>query len=289
MNVGFVGLGIMGSRMAANILSRGYSLAVFNRTRERATALLADGATWFDTPAELAVDADVVITMLSDPDAVSSAALGPDGLLHRLRPGAFWINTTTVNPSFARMMESKSHARGVRYLDAPVSGSREPAARGELLFMVGADAADLEACRPLMLTMGNRIAHVGGAGFGSSLKMINNLIGAVAMAGFAEGAALGGALGISPGTIFDVMTGGPMLAPFIATKRHRIESLDFDTEFSLRLLQKDLHLASVTAYESGAALPVVNAAKEVYRLAARAGYSEVDFSALYAYLLRHAD
>ena len=89
--------------------------------------------------------------------------------------------------------------------------------------------------------MGNRIAHVGGPGFGSSLKMINNLIGAVALAGFAEGAALGESLGISPATIFDVMTGGPMLAPFIAAKRHRIEARDFDTEFSLRLLQKDLH------------------------------------------------
>jgi 3-hydroxyisobutyrate dehydrogenase/glyoxylate/succinic semialdehyde reductase len=289
MKVGFIGLGIMGSRMAANIQVRGYPLVVFNRTPERATPLLATGATWADSPAELAAGVDVVITMLSDPDAVATAALGPDGLLHRLRAGGLWMNCTTVNPSFARLMDAKSRSRGVHYVDAPVAGSREPAARAELLFLVGGDAADLEACRRLLLTMGNRIIHVGGAGLGSSLKMINNLIGAVAMAGFAEGAALGQALGIAPQTIFDAMTGGPMMAPFIAAKRHKIESRDFETEFSMRWLQKDLHLAALTAYEAGTAMPVANAAKELYRLAVRGGYADQDFSALYAFLTERPD
>jgi 3-hydroxyisobutyrate dehydrogenase-like beta-hydroxyacid dehydrogenase len=287
MKVGFIGLGIMGSRMAANIQARGNPLVVFNRTADRATPLLATGATWAASPAELAANVDVVITMLSEPETVETAALGPDGLLHRLRPGGLWINCSTVNPSFARLMDEKSRSRGVRYLDAPVTGSKEPAARAELTFFIGGAAADLDACRVLLLKMGNRIVHVGGAGMGSALKMINNLLGGVAMAAFAEAASLGQAFGISPATIFDAMIGGPMLAPGIAAKRERIETHDFEAEFSMRWLQKDLHLASLTAYEAGTAMPVVNAAKELYRLAMRAGYADQDFSAIYAFLAEH--
>jgi 3-hydroxyisobutyrate dehydrogenase-like beta-hydroxyacid dehydrogenase len=289
MKVGFIGLGIMGSRMAANIQARGYALVVFNRTVARATPLIATGATWADSPAEVAADADVVITMLPDPETVATAALGADGLLHRLRAGGIWINCGTVNPSFARLMASKSRSRGVRYLDAPCTGTKEPAARGELTFFIGGEAADLDTCRPLLLAMGKRIVYVGEAGMGSALKMINNLVGAVSMAAFAEGAALGQTFGLTPDVIFEAMTGGPMLAPFIAAKRPLIESRAFETEFSMRWLQKDLHLATLTAYEAGTAMPVVNVAKELYRLAMRAGYADQDFSALYAFLTQRPD
>jgi 3-hydroxyisobutyrate dehydrogenase-like beta-hydroxyacid dehydrogenase len=284
MKVGFIGLGIMGTRMAANLQARGHRLVVFNRTPERAQPLVATGATWAPSPAEVAADVDVVITMLSDPDAVAEAALGPDGLLHRLRPGNMWINSSTVNPSFARQMDARSRSRGVHYLDAPVSGSKDVAARAELTFMVGGDPADLEACRPLLSGMGVRIVHVGGPGMGSSLKLVSNLLGGVAMAAFAEGAALGQALGIAPQTIFDTLGGGPMVAPLIAAKRHKIEQGDFDPEFAMRWLQKDLHLASVSGYEVGSPMPVVNAAKELYRLAMRDGHADQDFSAICAFV-----
>lgn len=284
MNVGFIGLGIMGSRMAANLQAHGHVLVVTNRTAERAAPLVENGAIWAESPAAVAARADIVFTMLSEPHVVSEAALGRDGLLHRLRPGGLWINCTTVDPAFARQMDAKTRARGVRYLDAPVTGSREPAARGDLVFIVGGDVTDLESCRSLLQAMGSRIVHVGGVGMGSSMKIINNLIGGVAMAGFAEGAALGAALGITPETIFEVMTGGVMLAPFIALKHTKIETRDFDTEFSTRWLNKDLHLATITAYEAGTAMPVVNAAKELYRLAASAGYADEDFSSVYAFL-----
>jgi 3-hydroxyisobutyrate dehydrogenase-like beta-hydroxyacid dehydrogenase len=284
LKVGFIGLGIMGSRMAANLQARGYSLIVFNRTRNKAEALLRGGATWGTTPVGVAEKADVLFTMLANPEAVEAAALGTEGFLRALRPGSIWVNSSTVNPSFARRMAEEARANGVRYLDAPVTGSRDAAAGAQLLFLVGGDATDLEVCRPLLSSMGKRIVHVGGHGLGSALKMVNNLLGAVSMAAFAEGAALGEALGVPRQTIFDTLLGGPMVAPVVAAKRGKIEREDYEADFSMRWMQKDLHLASISGYEAGVALPVVNVTKEIYRLAMREGYADQDFVAIYAFL-----
>lgn len=284
LKVGFIGLGIMGSRMAANLQARGYKLVVFNRTREKAEALLRGGAMWGKTPVGVAEEADILVTMLANPETVEAAALGPDGFLRALRPGAIWINSSTVNPSFARRMAEEARANGVRYLDAPVTGSKDVAADGKLLFLVGGDATDLEVCRPLLASMGSRIVHVGARGLGSALKMVNNLLGAVSMAAFAEGAALGQALGVPRQTIFDTLLGGPMVAPVVGGKRARLEHGDYDADFSMRWMQKDLHLASVSGYEAGVPMPVVNVTKELYRLAMRDGYADQDYGAIYAYL-----
>jgi 3-hydroxyisobutyrate dehydrogenase/glyoxylate/succinic semialdehyde reductase len=284
LRIGFIGLGIMGSRMAANLRSHGYELAVFNRTPDKAEPLLRAGATWGNSPAAVAAEADVLVTMLAHPEAVAAAATGAAGFLSALRPGSIWVNCSTVNPSFARQMEEQAAARRVRYLDAPVTGSKEAAARGDLIFLVGGDAADLEVCRPLLVCMGTRIVHVGGPGLGSALKMVNNLLGALAMAAFAEGAALGQALGVSRQIIFDTLIGGPMVAPLISAKRAKIEREDYTPDFSLRWIQKDLHLASISAYEAGVPMPVANVAKEIYQLAIREGYADQDFAALYAFL-----
>ena len=169
-------------------------------------------------------------------------------------------------------------------------GVKDVAARAELMFLVGGDPADLEACRPLLTCMGKRIVRVGDIGLGSSLKMVNNLLLAVAMEAFAEGAALGQALGIPRETIFDTLVGGPIVPPFLAAKRNRIDRDDYtDADFSLRWIQKDLHLAAVSAYEAGVAMPLVNAAKEIYRLAMRRGLADLDFSAIYSFLNQPAD
>jgi 3-hydroxyisobutyrate dehydrogenase/glyoxylate/succinic semialdehyde reductase len=288
MTVGFIGLGIMGSRMAANQRAHGYDLIVFNRTRDSAEALLRDGAKWGSSPTALARQVDVLVTMLPNPEAVKASALDADGFLHGLRPGSIWVNCGTVNPSFAREMAAAARLKRVRYLDAPVAGSKDVAGRGELLFMVGGDDADLEVCRPLLLGMGQRIVHVGAIGLGSALKMVNNLLGAVAMAAFAEGAALGQALGVPRDVIFDTLLGGPMTPPMLSAKRTKIEQGSYDADFSLRWMQKDLHLASVSAYEAGVAMPVVNVTKEIYRLAMQDGLADLDFSAVYR-LLNHAE
>ena len=282
--VGFIGLGIMGSRMAANLQARGYKLIVFNRTRDKAEALLQGGAKWGNTPAGVGAEADILFTMLANPEAVEAAALGPQGFLRALRPGSIWVNSSTVNPSFARRMAVEARTNGVRYLDAPVTGSKDAAAGAELLFMVGGDAADLEVCRRLLSSMSKRIVHVGGHGLGSALKMVNNLLGAVAMAAFAEGAALGQALGVPRQTIFDALLGGPMVAPIVAAKRDKIETENYEADFSMRWMQKDLHLASISGYEAGVPLPVVNVTKELYRLAMRDGYADRDYGSIYAFL-----
>jgi 3-hydroxyisobutyrate dehydrogenase/glyoxylate/succinic semialdehyde reductase len=273
----------MGSRMAANLLAHNHEVIVFNRTRDKAEPLLRQGATWGSSPVGVAAQVDVLFTMLANPEAVESSALGAQGFLRALRPGSIWVNTSTVNPSFARRMAEQAHALGVRYLDAPVAGSKDAAAGAQLVFMVGGDAADLETCRPLISAMGKRIVHVGGHGLGSALKMVNNLLGAVAMAAFAEGAALGRALGVPAQTIFDELLSSPMLAPVVAAKRSKFERGDYEPDFSMRWMHKDLHLASVSGYEAEISLPVVNIAKESYAQAMREGYADRDYGAIYKF------
>jgi 3-hydroxyisobutyrate dehydrogenase/glyoxylate/succinic semialdehyde reductase len=289
MKIGFIGLGIMGSRMAANLQKHGCSLVVFNRTRAKAEPLLGPCGTFADSPAKLAQQVDVLFTMLADPGAVEQAALGDNGFLDHLPPDALWIDCSSVNPSFSKKMVAEATRRHVHFVDAPVTGSAAVAADAKLVFWVGAEVADLEAIRSLLLCMGNKIVHVGGHGAGTSMKTVVNLLLGNAMAAFAEGMALGEGLGISRKVLFDSLLGTPAVAPFIALKREKIESGNYEAEFPLRWMQKDLHLASVSAYESGVAMPVTNAAKELYRLAMMEGHSIQDFSALYAYLASGGD
>src|SRR5213593_3087881 len=290
MKIGFIGLGIMGTRMAANLQKHGHSLVVFNRTREKAEPLVAEGATWADSPAALALQVEVIFTMLAYPDAVEEAALGEDGFLRYPQPGQMWIDCSTVNPSFSRKMAAEANARGVAFLGAPVTGSKGQAELAKLTFWVGGEESDLETCRPLLECMGNRIVHCGGPGTGASLKMVMNQLLGTTMAVFAEGLILGESLGLSREVLFEALLGGPAAAPFLALKRERIENGNYEpADFPLRWLQKDLHLAAVSAYETGAAMPLTNAAKELYRLPIRDGRGSEDFSAIYDYLARNQD
>ena len=140
MKIGFIGLGIMGSRMAANLQKRGHSLVVFNRTREKADPLVAEGARWADSPAALAPQVEVIFTMLAHPDAVDEVVLGTDGILSHLGPGQMWVDCSTVNPSFSRKMAAQAQAKDIRFLGAPVTGSKGQAAGAKLTFWVGGEA-----------------------------------------------------------------------------------------------------------------------------------------------------
>jgi 3-hydroxyisobutyrate dehydrogenase-like beta-hydroxyacid dehydrogenase len=284
MKIGFIGLGIMGSRMAANLQKHGHDLVMFNRTRAKAQPLIDKGATFAESPAKAAEQVDILFTMLAHPDAVEQAALGRDGFLSHLKPNALWIDCSSVNPSFSKKMAAEAARREVHFVDAPVTGSAPVAAEAKLVFWVGADGADLEKIRPLLLCMGNKIVHAGGHGTGTSMKMVINLLLGNAMAAFAEAMALGEGLGLSQKMLFDSLLGTPAVAPFLASKRQKIESGNYEAEFPLRWMQKDMHLASVSAYESGVAMPLTNAAKELYRLAMREGHASQDFSAIYDYL-----
>ena len=280
MKIGFIGLGIMGSRMAANLQKHGYSLVVFNRTRAKAEPLLGPCGTFSDSPAKLAEQVDVLFTMLAHPGAVEQAALGADGFLNHLRPNSLWADCSSVNPSFSKKMAAEAARREVHFVDAPVTGSAAPAAEGKLIFWVGADTADLERIRPLLLCMGNNIVHAGGNGMGTSVKMVVNLLLGTGMAAFAEAIALGEGLGLSSKILFDSLLGTAAVAPFLTAKREKIESGNYDAEFPLRWMQKDMQLASVSAYESGVAIPLTNVTKEIYRLAMRGGHDTEDFSAI---------
>jgi 3-hydroxyisobutyrate dehydrogenase/glyoxylate/succinic semialdehyde reductase len=283
MKIGFIGLGIMGSRMAANLQKHGHSLVVFNRTRAKAQSLLDRGGTFAKSPAKLAEQVDVLFTMLAHPDAVEQAALDPNGFLSHLKPDALWVDCSSVNPSFSKKVAAAAAARQVRFIDAPVTGSAPVAEEGKLVFWVGGDATDVEAIRPLLLCMGSKIVHLGGYGMGTSMKMVINLLLGTGMAAFAEAMALGEGLGISQKMLFDSLLSTPTVAPFLALKREKIESGNYETEFPLRWMQKDMHLASLSAYEAGVAMPLTNITKEIYRLAMRGGHDTEDFSAIYEF------
>src|SRR5882762_2275613 len=155
MKIGFIGLGIMGSRMAANLQKHGSSLVVFNRTRAKAELLLGPCGTFSDSPAKVADQVDILFTMLANPEAVEEVALRANGFLNYLRPNALWIDCSSVNPSFSKKMTAAA-ARQIHFIDAPVTGSAEAAVEGKLVFWVGGEDADLERIRLLLLCMGNK-------------------------------------------------------------------------------------------------------------------------------------
>ena len=281
MTIGFIGLGIMGSRMAHNLRQNDVPLMVHNRSRPKADDLLNAGATWANTPAEMAASTSTVFTMLAHPDAVRSVAFGESGFLDQLAPGALWIDCTTTNPRFAREMAAAAAERNVRFLDAPVAGTKPHAANAELTFIVGGEADDLTEIRPYLEMMGNRIAHVGEVGMGISLKVVVNALLASAMATFAEAVALGRGLGLTEETLLNVLVGGPVVAPFMGMKKEMIASGEYDTQFKLSSIKKDVQMASLAAYEAGVPVPLIEATKALYQSAERQGLGDTDFSAIY--------
>lgn len=284
MKIGFIGLGIMGSRMAANLVENGYDLIVYNRTKEKAEELLKNGASWAESPKEVGEQVDILISMLENPDVVEKLALGADGFLKSMKENTLWIDSSTVNPSFSKRMDEESKNHGIRFMDAPVSGSKQPAAEGSLLFLVGGEQSDFEEAKPLLLKMGKDAKHIGEAGKGSAMKiMINQLLGQSILA-FSESLNLGMAMGIDKKTGMDVLLNTPVTAPILDLFRSRIENNEYEANFPLKHLQKDLHLFTETAYELEQPSPLTNTAKEVYGMAKFKKMGDLDFTAVFKYL-----
>jgi 3-hydroxyisobutyrate dehydrogenase/glyoxylate/succinic semialdehyde reductase len=279
--IGFIGLGIMGSRMAANLQKNDFELIVYNRSAEKGTALVQNGAQRAENVVAAAQASDLLVTMLSDPIAVKQTALGPTGFLDHLRSGAIWMDCSTVNPSFSREMAETAGRRNIRFLDAPVAGTKGPAQAGELVFLVGGDEDVVRDCAPYFSAMGRKVIHVGGPGMGSSMKMVFNMLLGSAMETFAEALGLGHALGIAEDKLLEVLIGSPVTAPFIGLKKDKISRGDFEADFPLKWMHKDLQLAAVSAYETATSLPVLNAVKEVYARAKQEDLGDLDFSAVY--------
>lgn len=289
MKIAFLGLGIMGSRMATNLLKAGFTLHVYNRTPEKAAALVQAGASLAGSPAEAVRECEVVITMLDRPETVERIAFGDQGFVEAVRPGTLWMECSTVNPSFSRRMADQALAKGLRFLDTPVAGSRIPAEKGELVFFAGGETQNVDQARPLMEAMGKEILHLGGTGMGAAYKMVYNLLIGAANLAFAEALVLGESLGFSRQFLTDRLLASPVVAPAVAAKRSKIEQGDYEAEFSIRLQRKDLQLIAQTAYEQGVPLPGGNMVKEVLAMAEQAGWGELDYSALSDFLKNPRD
>jgi len=285
MRIGFIGMGIMGRRMAANLANAGYELKVYNRTRIKPLPFLClNNVQSVESAKEAAASSDVVFTMLSTPEVVDDVAAGADGFLTALPSDSIWVDSSTVNPSFSRKMADLCKEQNIRFLDAPVAGSKMPAEQGELLFLVGGDASAVKECAPLFETMGKKYIHAGENGMGASFKMVFNLLLGEAMMAFSEGLVLGEALGLSREMMLDVLLQSPVAAPFLGGKRKKLESGDYEPEFPLQWMQKDLHLAAQSGFEKNKALPALNGIKEIFALAKQNGWAEKDFSSIYEFL-----
>lgn len=285
--IGFIGLGIMGSRMAINLLDAGYELVVYNRTKDKAEPLLVKGAQWGESPKQVAEQSDILITMLAKPEAVEEVALSKDGFLDGLSPGNLWIDSSTVHPSFTLKMAEEAKSRDIRFLDAPVAGSKIPAEKGELVFFVGGSDPDFNEARPLFDIMGKASNHMGENSQGTSMKVLVNIMLAQSMATFSETVSLGEAMGLDKETVVNTLLGGATTAPFLQGKKEKLLSNTFEVEFPLEHMQKDLQLAAQTAYENNIALPIANVTKEMYALAKQNGLGKEDFSAIYRLFSHH--
>ncbi|HSD63606.1 MAG TPA: NAD(P)-dependent oxidoreductase, partial [Ignavibacteriaceae bacterium] len=234
MRIGFIGTGIMGSRMAHNLLRNNYELIVHNRTKEKAEQLINEGAEWADSAFDTGKNADILFSMLGNPEAVEEMALHKNGFLAGMKKHALWVDCSTVNPSFSKEMSMKAGEKGIRFIDAPVAGTKQPAEKGELIFFVGGNRKDYEEIKPLLEKMGKKILHLGETGKGTSMKMIVNLLLGASMASFSEAMVLGKALGFDKDTLFNTLLGGAVTAPYLSAKKEKFATDKYETEFPLQ-------------------------------------------------------
>jgi 2-hydroxy-3-oxopropionate reductase len=238
--VGVIGLGVMGRPMAANLLAAGFDLVVHNRSPAPQQALVEQGARGADSPAALARDVDVVVTMLADDAAVRAVLDGPDGVIANARGGALVIDMSTVSPALSRELAATAATRGIRMLDAPVSGGDVGARQGTLSIMAGGEAADVEHARPLFDVLGSRVTHVGPAGAGQVAKACNQVLVAITFAGIAEALVLGSKLGVEPAKLLDALSGGMAANRIMELRRSNFLDHDFAPGFKVDLHHKDL-------------------------------------------------
>jgi len=269
----------MGRGMARNFLTKGYPLTVWNRTRAAASPLEADGAEVAATPRELAARSDVLFTSLSTPDAVEGICLGPEGLLSGARTGTRWIETSTVGSSASLRFAKAAAAVGVRYLEAPVTGSKNGARDGTLLVMAGGERDVFEECRALLDVFASRSIYIGPHGSAAVMKLIGNAIISFMLEGLAEGAVLGEKAGISLETILEVVQASGFASPYWAFKGGAMMRRDFETHFSIDLLHKDQALALAEGAARRVALPGLATIHQVTGMVRALGFGNEDIAA----------
>lgn len=286
-SVALLGLGTMGRGMAMNLLKAGYPLTVWNRTPARAEPFAELGATIAKTPALAAQNADVVFAMLSDDDASRAAWLGEDGALAAMPSGAIAVESSTLSPQWIAELATEARNRGVRMVEAPVTGSRVQAEGGELTFLVGADEAVLDAVAPVMRCMSKEIVHLGPVGSGAQLKLINNFLCGVQATSFAEALRWIEQTGLQRDAALAFLKKGAPGSNIIAAMADRMTQGKYDVNFLLRLMEKDLRYAHAAASELGIELSTSSPAEALFRAAREQGLGEKDMSAVVEAI--HAD
>ncbi len=261
--VAFVGLGLMGRPMAANLLAGGHEVVVANRSPEPVAALEAAGAVGAASPAEAARGADAAITMLPDGPTVQALMEGEDGILAALPEGALAIDMSTVAPAEARQLAAAAAERGVGFLDAPVSGGDAGARAGTLTIMVGGELADFARALPLFEAMGSSVTHVGPAGAGQVVKACNQVAVALILEGLVEAVTLGAAAGIEPETVLGVLAGGMVGGRMLEARGPALVSREHEPGFRLEHHLKDLGIALAEARERGVELPATPVVKQL--------------------------
>ena len=279
--VGFIGLGIMGASMAGHLLRGGHSLHVYNRTPSRAEPLLAAGAHWHDSPGAVAAAADVVITMVGTPDDVEAIYLGSDGIVAKARQGAILIDMTTSSPALAERIAAAAAARGLRALDAPVSGGDVGAREAKLSIMVGGDEEAFRGAQPVLALMGTKIVRQGGPGAGQHTKLCNQIVIASTMLGVCEGLAYAQRSGLDAPTVLESIGGGAAGSFLLNNLGPRILRGDFAPGFMIDHLVKDLRIAHGESERLALDLPGLALALRQYEALAEAGEGRSGTQALY--------
>src|SRR5436190_1119530 len=281
MRVGFIGLGIMGSRMAANLHRAGHGLVVYNRTRATADAWAQDhGATVAATPAEAAAEAEVVITMVVDGPQVETVLLGEDGVVHGAASGLLCVDMSTISPTQTRRIGAALAERGIHFMDAPVTGSSPKAEDGTLTIMAGGATEDFERARPLFEAMGQLVVHAGALGDGEMIKLINNAVAAVKAAVVGEALLVARRTGIDLDALERVMGAGSGASAMLELKAGPMRRHDYTTLFKLEHMLKDVRLCLEEGQAAGAPFAFAAQAREILTAASGRDLGDADFAAL---------
>jgi len=274
MRVAFLGLGIMGRPMAANLAKAGHDVTVWNRTPK-----LVEGVRVASTPSEAARGAEVVWMCVSDTKAVESVLFGANGVESSLAEGMVIVDSSTISPSATQQFAERVKSRGVDYVDAPVTGSKIAAEAGSLIFMVGADEAVLARLQPLFHAMGKQVFHMGDTGKGQATKLAMNLQIALIYEGFAEALTLATKLGVDIDRLLPLVQASMVRSGVVDYKAPFVMKRDFSANFPLRLMLKDIHLTLDAAKESRVRLPGLEAVSEIYEMATEDGHQDLDYAA----------
>jgi 3-hydroxyisobutyrate dehydrogenase-like beta-hydroxyacid dehydrogenase len=284
--IGFMGLGIMGTPMAANLLKAGYPVMVYNRTPEKADPLVQQGAGLASSPKALAKAAEVIIAMVTGPEALNDLIWGPEGAGGALSHSKVFINMSSVAPAYTRQLAQELTPSGVIFIDAPVSGTKKPAEDGALVILAGGPEDKVKELEPLLLAMGKKVVYCGAAGQGSMMKMFINLLLGLMMEGFAEALNFGRLGGLDLEAMLETTSSGAMNAPMFQVKAANLRAKNYPVAFPLKHLAKDAKFVVDTAYELGAPVPAGQVLLNLYRTGVARGWGDEDISAI-ARVLEH--